>query len=100
MAFEGIKLFIDLRMSEVDMGRKSFFSNTPEFYRNLYAMMQNHCIPHEGEPAISLEMLENYMNRSADEAEKFTRMFKIISSGLQAQECGIASYEQQVMEMD
>lgn len=82
------------------MGRKAYFSNTPEFYENFHRMISSYCLPHEGEPAVSLEMLESYMAREADEAEKFTRMFRMISSGLEAQECGIAKYEEQVQELD
>lgn len=81
------------------MGRRSYFSQTPEFYKNFHQMISNYCMAHEGEPAISLEMLESYMNDNADEAEVFMRMFRLISDGLQAQECGIASYEQQVQEL-
>jgi hypothetical protein len=82
------------------MGRRSYFSKTPEFYENFHKMVSNYCIPHEGEPAVSLEMLESYMPEGVDDSEKFMRMFRIISDGLQAQECGIASYEQQVMELN
>lgn len=82
------------------MGRRSYFSQTPEFYKNFHQMMSNYSMPHEGEPAISLEMLETYMNNNIDEAEKFMRMFRMISDGLQAQEIGIAKYEEQVMELD
>jgi hypothetical protein len=79
------------------MGRRAYFSNTPEFYRNFNKMVQNHCLPHEGEPAVSLEMMEFYMNPDTDMAEKFARMFRMISSGLEAQECGIAKYEESVL---
>ena len=82
------------------MGRRSYFSQTPEFYNNFHQMISNYCMAHEGEPAISLEMLENYMNNNVDEAEIFMRMFRLVSDGLQAQECGIASYEQQVQELE
>lgn len=63
-------------------------------------MMQNYCVPHEGEPAISLEMLESYLNADDEMAEKFMRMFRMISYGLEAQECGIAKYEEQIQEMN
>jgi len=82
------------------MGRRSYFSNTPEFYKNFHKMISNHCMPHEGEPAISLEMLEGYLSRDADEHEKFMRMFRRVSYGLEAQECGIAKYEEQIRELD
>lgn len=82
------------------MGRRSSFSKSPEFYQNYHQMMQNYCVPHEGEPAISLEMLDSYMNADIDAAEKFTRMFRMISCGLEAQECGIAKYEEQVQELN
>lgn len=78
------------------MGKRSYFSQSPEFYENFHKMISNYSMAHEGEPAISLEMLEAYMENNADEAEKFMRMFQIISYGLQAQEGGIAKYEQEV----
>jgi len=82
------------------MGRRSYFSKSPEFYENYYKMMSNFCIPHEGEPAVSLEMLERYFDRNPDEAERFMRMFRIISYGLEAQECGIAKYEESVRDIE
>ncbi|PLX67125.1 MAG: hypothetical protein C0603_10720 [Denitrovibrio sp.] len=78
------------------MGRRSYFSKSPEFYNNFHKMMSDHCVPHEGEPTISLEMMESYLTADADESEKYMRMFRMISLGLEAQECGIAKYEDQV----
>ena len=78
------------------MGRRSYFSRSPEFYTNFHKMMSNYCIPHEGEPTISLEMMESYLTSDVDESEKYMRMFRMISYGLEAQECGIAKYEDQV----
>ena len=82
------------------MGRRAYFSNTPEFYQNFHKMVSSYCMPHEGEPAISLEMMENYMERDDSEAERFMRMLRMISGGLEAQECGIAVYEEQVQELN
>lgn len=79
------------------MGRRSYFSNTPEFYQNFHKMMQNYSMPHEGEPYVCLEMLETFFE--GQEAEKFERMFRMISDGLVAQECSIAGYEAQIQEM-
>jgi hypothetical protein len=81
------------------MGRRARFTNTPECYENMYSMMRNYCLPHEGEPAISLEMVDSYMYQK-DDSEKFMRMFEFISYGLQAQECGIAAYESQVQDFN
>lgn len=82
------------------MGRRAYFSNTPEFYKNFHSMMQNYSMPHEGEPTVCLEMLENFLPDGAFESERFSRMFRMISSGLEAQECGIAKYEEQIQEMN
>ncbi len=81
------------------MGRRSYFSNTPEFYKNFHGMMQNYSIPHEGEPTVCLEMLESYLDSANEESERISRMLRIISSGLEAQECSLASYEAQIQEM-
>lgn len=80
------------------MGRRSYFSNTPEFYNNFHTMMQNYSMPHEGEPTVCLEIIEAYFDKA--DAEKFDRMFRMISSGLLAQECSIAGYETQIQEME
>ena len=82
------------------MGRRSYFSQTPEFYQNFHKMISDYCMAHEGEPAISLEMVEGYMNGNVDDAERFMRMFRMISDGLMAQECGLAKYEEQVAELN
>lgn len=87
----------NFRKLEADMGRRSYFSDTPEFYQNFHTMMQNYSIPHEGEPTVCLEMLETYLDRP--EAERYERMLRIISGGLQAQECNIAGYEAQIQEL-
>lgn len=81
------------------MGRRSYFSDTPEFYKNFHEMMQNYSMPHEGEPTVCLEMLEAYLPDHFNEAEKYNRMLRMISGGLEAQECGIAVYEAQIQEL-
>lgn len=82
------------------MGRRSYFSKSPEFYENFHKMVSSYCMPHEGEPAVSLEMMDSYFESDPADAEKFSRMFRMISSGLEAQECGIARYEEQMMELN
>ncbi|TCK62001.1 hypothetical protein [Seleniivibrio woodruffii] len=81
------------------MGRRAYFSDTPEFYNNIHKMMQNYSMPHEGDPTVCLEMLEVYLGKEDIDRERFGRMFGMVSLGLSAQECSIEGYEQQIMEM-
>jgi len=78
------------------MAKKVFNANPTDFYTNMCKMMSDYSIAHEGEPAISLEMVQGRMEDA--ERQHYERMLGSVSSGLQAQECGLAAYEKMLGE--
>lgn len=79
------------------MGSRVFHKDSTDYYENICKMMSQFSMPHEGDPAISLEMVDNLAKESRD-MSYYENMFMMVSYGLMAQEGGIAAYEQLVRE--
>lgn len=74
------------------MGKRTFTSSD-QYYTNLLKMMKEYSIPHEGNPDVSLEMIDMLYQKNDFTKEVYERISKMISDGLMAHEGGHAKYE-------
>ena len=79
------------------MGSRSFNTGSPEYYSNLYRMMSGFSIAHEGDPAVSLEMLEAFTQNRLN-AEYYQRMFEMLGRCLASHEGSDFGFESSLMD--